>query len=64
MPHFIHRENIKHFQSLLETTTDENKRQIILKLLAEEKAKEAAIGQPSGKRGAGLLVSPDRRYAT
>jgi len=41
MRDFIHRENIRHFQSLLGTTTDENKRLIILKLLAEEEGKEA-----------------------
>ncbi len=41
MRSLIHRENIKHFQSLLEATVDENKRRIILKLLAEEEGKEA-----------------------
>lgn len=41
MRRFVHRENIRHFRSLLETTTDENKRRTILKLLAEEEAKEA-----------------------
>ena len=39
MRHLIHRENIRHFRSLLATTSNENERQIILKLLAEEEAK-------------------------
>jgi rubrerythrin len=47
MQRFIHRENIKHYRSLLETTTDENERRTILKLLAEEEAKEDAVEHPS-----------------
>jgi len=41
MKRFIHRENVKHYQRLLETTFDESERQRISKLLAEEEAKEA-----------------------
>jgi hypothetical protein len=39
-PRFVRRANIAHYQKLLERTTDESERQRILKLLAEEKAKE------------------------
>ena len=46
MRRFIHRENIKHFQSLLETEKDEIKRGIILRLLAEEEAKVSAAEHP------------------
>ena len=51
MQHFIHRENIKHFQKLLERTTDEAERQRIMTLLAEEEAKLAPEGVPE-KRAA------------
>lgn len=64
MRRFVHRENIKHYRLLLDTTTDENKREIILRLLAEEEANEAAVGQPSHKETRASLVSSDYRYAT
>lgn len=35
---FIHRENIKHFEKLLETETDPVKRGALLNLLAQETA--------------------------
>lgn len=47
MREFIYRENIKHFRSLLETTTDQAKRKRIMELLAKEEAKLAALGHPS-----------------
>jgi hypothetical protein len=37
MERFIHRENIKHYEKLLQTTTDEAERQRIQKLLEEER---------------------------
>lgn len=47
--------NIDHFQKLLESEADETKRQTILRLLAEEEAKLAALigplrsgGKPQG----------------
>ncbi len=43
---FIRRENVKHYRNLLATLTDEAERQKILKLLAEEQAKQKAAGDP------------------
>jgi hypothetical protein len=43
---FIRRENIKHYCLLLDTVTDEAERQKILKLLAEEREKQRAAGDP------------------
>lgn len=40
MEHFIHNENIRRYRKLLEEETDEEKRNIIRKLLAEEEARE------------------------
>ena len=40
MDRFIHRKNLEHYRTLLATTTDEAQRQMLLKLLAEEEAKE------------------------
>ena len=42
MRHRIHRENIKHFRSIIATTSDENERQVIRRLLAEEELRDAA----------------------
>jgi len=42
MRHFVRHENIKHFQSLLETESDPAKRAVILRLLAEEEAEDEA----------------------
>ena len=50
MRHFIHRENIKRFLSLLETESDGTKRDIILKLLAEEEAKGNDTNADDGSR--------------
>jgi hypothetical protein len=43
---FIRRENVKHYCLLLETVTDEQVRQGILKLLAEEQEKQRAAADP------------------
>ncbi|MGE5166791.1 MAG: hypothetical protein ACM3IH_22555 [Sphingobacteriales bacterium] len=43
---FIRRENVKHYRLLLDTLTDEAERQKILKLLAEEREKQRAAGDP------------------
>jgi hypothetical protein len=40
MKEFVHRENLKLFRKLLEETTDAQKRLVLLKLLAEEEAKD------------------------
>ena len=37
---FVHRENIEHYKKILEFTTNPADRAMILKLLAEETAKE------------------------
>lgn len=50
MRRFIICENIKHYRSLLETTTDEAERKRILTLLAEEEAKSTAIDSPPDKK--------------
>jgi hypothetical protein len=41
MEDFLHRENLKLYRKLLAETTDERKRQMLLKLLADEEAKDA-----------------------
>ena len=41
MEKFVHRENIKLYRRLLAETTDEQRRQTLLKLLADEEAKDA-----------------------
>jgi ribosomal protein L22 len=41
---FIRRENVKHYRQLLEQTTDEDERQRIMKLLAEEEKKQRDAG--------------------
>jgi hypothetical protein len=40
MERFIHNENIRHYRKLLEQETNEDKRAVIRKLLAEEEAKD------------------------
>jgi len=40
MDRFIHNENIRNYKKLLETETNEDKRAVLRKLLAEEEAKE------------------------
>jgi hypothetical protein len=47
MEKFVHRENLKLYRKLLAETTDEQKRQTLLKLLAEEEARDA---QPAEKK--------------
>ena len=42
MQSFVHRKNLEHFRKLLAQTTDEAERRTVLKLLAEEKAKDKA----------------------
>jgi hypothetical protein len=42
--------NIDRFRKLLATETDETKRKLILRLLAEEEAKLASTGQTSHRR--------------
>jgi rubrerythrin len=42
MEKFVHKENIKLYRKLLAETSDEQKRQTLLKLLADEEAKDAA----------------------
>lgn len=50
MERFIHRENIRHYQRLMEMTVDESERQRIFRLLAEEEAKEAgSLAKQSNK---------------
>ena len=48
MERFVHKENLKLYRKLLAETTDEQKRQTLLKLLADEEAKDA---QPAKKQG-------------
>ncbi len=51
MKEFVHRENLKLYRKLLDETTDAQKRIVLLKLLAEEEAKDsdpaAAANKPS-----------------
>ncbi len=47
MERFVHVENLKLYRKLLTETTDEQKRQTLLKLLADEEAKNA---QPSDQQ--------------
>src|SRR5262249_33653184 len=44
MDRFIRRENVKHFRELLKTTTSQEERQRILKLLAEAEQKQKDAG--------------------
>ena len=40
MEQFVHRQNLQHYRRLLEETKDQEKRKTLLKLLAEEEAKD------------------------
>jgi hypothetical protein len=40
MEKFVHKENLKLYRKLLAEATDEQKRQTLLKLLADEEAKD------------------------
>jgi hypothetical protein len=46
-PSFIHRENLQRLRRLLAETPDESQRQQILKLLAEEEAKDQLRSEKS-----------------
>jgi predicted phosphatase len=46
MEHFVERQNIEHFKHLLKLETDPAKRPMLLKLLAEEEAKQATHVKP------------------
>ncbi len=50
MERFIHRQNIEHYQRLLETVTDEVERKRILKLLDDEKKKTYLDGSPESRK--------------
>jgi len=58
MQHFIHRENLKLLKKQIEATTDDARRRMLLRLLAEEEAKGEQLGDEGGT-GAHLAV---RRY--
>jgi hypothetical protein len=49
MKSFIHTENIRLYQKLLAETSDPDKRKTILKLLADEEAKDGNSIGPAGK---------------
>jgi hypothetical protein len=44
MERFIRRQNVEHYQQLLETVKDPSERERILKLLAEERQKQRDAG--------------------
>jgi len=48
MERFIHNENIRRYRKLLEQEQDEEKRNIIRKLLAEEEAKDVPASPNDG----------------
>ena len=47
MDKFIHRLNLEHYRHQLAETNDETQREILLKLLAEEEAKEPSVRRPA-----------------
>jgi hypothetical protein len=49
--HRIIRANIDKFTELLSTETDETKRAMLTRLLAEEEAKQAKLPKPEKKKG-------------
>ena len=51
MDRTVARLNIEHYRTLLAKETGETKRQAIMRLLAEEEAKLAALGPPEETRG-------------
>jgi len=53
MDQFIHRENLRHYRKLLAETTDEAQRLQLLKLLAEEEAKDPEAKDPPARRTGG-----------
>ncbi len=52
MDRTVARLNIDHFRTLLARETDESKRRTILRLLAEEEAKLAALDKRPGEKKA------------
>jgi hypothetical protein len=50
MERFVHRQNIEHYRKLLAETTDEAQRRQLLKLLAEEEAKDPSAPQNGGAK--------------
>ena len=48
MLRFIHEENIRRYRKLLAGTADLERRQLLLKLLAEEEAKDTPQAQDGG----------------
>jgi hypothetical protein len=53
MERFIHRQNLKLLKKQLEAPTDEAQRRMLLRLLAEEEAKNEQLGD-EGETGADL----------
>jgi hypothetical protein len=47
MDRFVRRQNVEHYRHLLETVTEESKRQRILKLLAQEQQEQKDAGDPT-----------------
>ena len=50
MERFIHRQNIEHYERLLQTVTDEAERMRILELLEEERRKTDLDSPPGRKK--------------
>jgi hypothetical protein len=50
MESFVHRQNIEHYRKLLAETTDEVQRRLLLKLLAEEEAKDLSASPNGGPK--------------
>jgi uncharacterized protein Yka (UPF0111/DUF47 family) len=66
--HYIARLNIEHYKKLLETDIDETKRQIVMRLLAEEQANflgaiSKAIVREAGKASDQTEKDPDQKSA-
>ena len=56
MDWFIQSENIHRYQKLLEQVSDENQRQLLLKLLSEEKAKRPIILEKTSSARPSILA--------
>ena len=52
MDRFVARQNIEHYRRKLATEEDGTKQQTLLRLLAEEEAKLAALGDPPKRKKA------------
>jgi len=50
MDRAVARLNIEHYRKLLANETDETRRQMLMRLLAEEEAKLASMDHPAKKR--------------